>query len=252
MIAVTFDFGQTLAELDHEMLARRVSERGARLDAARARVESDAAWQAYGEAKRRGLSGHDAWCTFMSTLLRRAGLSPMQRPPAERPSDPADSALIEEVTQWLWTEQPRENLWRKPVAGMFELVADLAAAGITLGIISNSEGKIAELVRELGIAEHFDVIADSGVIGIEKPDPRIFQFAAERLGVPTEALIHVGDAWEADVVGALGVGARAVWFAPTEERELPEGVHRARNAAELALVLEATCSKLRPGRYSPA
>lgn len=223
MIAVTFDFGQTLAELDLDLLARRVAERGARLSAVRAQQESAAAWAAYGAAKRQGLVAHDAWCTFMRTLLERSAVEPL--------------ATAGDLAEWLWTEQPSTNLWRRPIDGMFELVRDLGAAKIPLGIVSNSEGKLSELCTELGIRGCFGAFADSGVLGIEKPDPAIFEWTADRLGVPTNAMVHVGDAWDADVVGALGVGARAIWFAPSDDRALPAGVLRARDAAEVKAAL---------------
>lgn len=223
MIAVTFDFGQTLAELDLEMLARRVAERGASVSLARLAAETAAAWVAYGEAKKSGLVAHDAWCTFMRTLLERAGTL----------GDPR--ALAE----WLWTEQPAQNLWRKPLPGMFALLEELSRARVPLGVVSNSEGKLSELMSELGIREHFDAFADSGVLGFEKPDRRIFDFVAGQLGLPTSSLVHVGDAWEADVVGALGAGARAVWFAPSEEREQDGRVLRARDAGEVRRALVA-------------
>lgn len=220
--ALTFDFGQTLAELDLRLLATRLAERDIRLNLARARRETPDAWRAYGEAKLRGLTGRDAWCTFMATLLARAGVR---------------LADAETEAAWLFDEQPRMNLWRQPIEGMFELVAR-ASQELPLGIVSNSEGKLAELLAELGIARYFGVIADSGALGFEKPDPRIFERAAAELGVATSQLIHVGDAWEADIVGALGVGARAIWFAPASERELPERVAVAHNAYEVARALE--------------
>lgn len=222
MNAVTFDFGQTLAELDLDMLARRVGEQGARLSAARAAAESAAAWEAYGAAKRRGLVAHDAWCTFTRTLLERSGV---------------EGRSAAELAEWLWSEQPSQNLWRKPIAGMFELVAELFELGIPLGIVSNSEGKLSELCTELGIRSRFRAFADSGVLGVEKPEPRIFEWTAAELGVSTSDIVHVGDAWDADVVGALKAGARAIWFAPTDTRELPEGVRRANDAGEVRRAL---------------
>lgn len=224
MSAVTFDFGQTLAELDHRMLARRAAERGVDLDPDRAAAETPAAWLTYGEAKRRGLAGREAWCAFMGSLLSRSGVSPERS---------------EALAAWLFEQQPLQNLWRKPIAGMFELVAELAAEGISVGIVSNSEGRLAELVAELGHADLFPVIADSGRLGFEKPDPRIFDWVARQLGVACREIVHVGDAWEADVRGALAVGARAVWFDPADARELPEGVLAARTASEVRSALSA-------------
>lgn len=222
MIAVTFDFGQTLAELDHAFFARRAAERGATVDVALAQKETPGAWIAYGEAKRQGLTGHDAWCTFMRTLLERCGL------PAERAN---------ELAEWFWSEQPKVNLWRKPIPGMFELAIELRERGIPIGIVSNSEGKLKELAEELGHASTFQVIADSGVIGIEKPDPRIFRVAADALGVSTEDIVHVGDSWEADIVGAMNANARAIWFQPNENRELSPHVRRADDAGEVRAAL---------------
>ena len=150
---------------------------------------------------------------------------------------PPGRALIDDLVNWLWTEQPTKNLWRRPVPGMFELARDLAAAAVPIAIVSNSEGRLAELVAEIEPDARFSVIADSGKLGFEKPDPRIFHFAAERIGVEARDLLHVGDAWETDVRGALDVGARAVWFAPTETRSLPEGVIISRSADELRKLL---------------
>jgi putative hydrolase of the HAD superfamily len=121
---------------------------------------------------------------------------------------------------------------------MFELVAELRSRGVPVGIISNSEGRLAELVEELGQSALFPVIVDSGRLGIDKPDPRIFQHAAGRLGVSLNELVHVGDAWEADVLGARGAGAEAIWFSPTDARPLPERVAASADAAALRATLQ--------------
>ena len=149
----------------------------------------------------------------------------------------ADPEYAEKIAQLLWDAQPMHNLWRKPIAGMFELVAELSAKQVSVGIISNSEGHLAELIEELGYAALFPVVIDSGRVGVDKPNPRIFQLAAAALGVELSEIVHVGDAWEADVIGARAVGARAIWYAPTDERALPEGVLACRNAPELRQAL---------------
>lgn len=227
--AVTFDFGQTLAELDHDFLAQRARDLGAELDPVAARAATVAAWAAYGANK--ALGHARAWQEMMLEVLRGGRVRPLQ--------GEATPHFAEAVAQALWAAQPTRNLWRKPIAGMFELVADLAAVGIPVGIISNSEGRLAELVDELGKSTLFRVVVDSGRLGIDKPDARIFQHAAEALAVPIADVVHVGDAWEADVIGAREAGARAIWFSPTDARALPAGVVACSNAAELSRALQA-------------
>ena len=214
MKAVTFDFGNTLADIDYDMLARRVAERGQVLDAARARDAAPSAWRVYSHAKRAGAEGQAVWCSFMRALLEAAGT-------------PASSARG--LADWLFAEQPNRNLWRRPIPGMIELCAELAERGVPTGIISNSEGKLRELVTELGWLSWFRVVADSGRLGFEKPDARIFAWAAGELRVLPEQMIHVGDAWVTDVEGARNAGARAIWFsggggAFEEHRAMPDGV----------------------------
>jgi len=225
--AVTFDYGQTLAELDHDFLARRVSELGGRLDSAAARAAHIAAWDAYGAAKTLGHA--KAWQLMMLTFLRAGGARPA--------SGVAEPHYAEALAEQLWLAQPARNLWRKRIPGMFELVHELVEKGIPVGIISNSEGRLAELLAELGEAAPFRVVVDSGRVGIDKPDPRIFQLAAQGLDTELSRIVHVGDAWEADVMGARNAGARAVWFAPTDERALPSGVVACRDARELQAAL---------------
>jgi len=219
--AASFDFGQTLGELDHEFLQRRLAERGVVFDPLQACARRVEAWQRYGELKDAGHAA--AWRAMIDVFLRAGGA------PADR---------LEELTSWLWEQQPSRNLWRRPIPGMIELARELRLAGVKLAIISNSEGRMAELLAELGWSETFEVIADSGRLGIDKPRPAIFEHACAALGIACSELVHVGDSWEADVEGALGVGAQAVWFdARHRERALPSGVHGAGSASELREVL---------------
>lgn len=221
MKAVTFDFGQTLAELDYEFVARRLAPHGAVFDPIAGRANSKPAWDIYGQKKS---EGHVvAWRAMMQAQLEGGGV-------------PRERAVP--LAAWLWDEQPRQNLWRKPIPGMIELARELGRARVPVGIISNSEGHLAELVEELGWSADFRVVVDSGRVGIDKPDPRIFQHAFSALEVEPHDVLHVGDAWEADVQGALGGGAGAVWFdSRHRERALSERVFGAASAAELREVL---------------
>jgi putative hydrolase of the HAD superfamily len=195
--AVTFDAGQTLVELDTAMLSRRLAERGLTVDAPALDRAQPPAWRTY-EDVMAGEGGHEEpWQIFMRTLLEGAGV---------------DAAQARALAAWLYDEQPTKNLWRRPIAGMFELAAELAARGVPVGIVSNSEGRLAELVDEIGWRAPFAAIIDSGRVGVAKPERAIFEHAARALGVEMGEVVHVGDSRSADIEGARAAGMRAIWF----------------------------------------
>ena len=224
--AVTFDAGQTLIDLDTELLAARLAERGVTVAPAVLQAAAPQAWRQYDAAVAAGTGGHP-WRVLMDALLAGAGQA----------HAPARGELVE----WLWQEQPRKNLWRREVPGMFALARALRRRGLAVAVLSNSEGALAELFEEMGWAADFDVITDSGKVGVEKPDPRIFALTLARLGASAEHTVHIGDSWPADIEGARGAGLRAIWFgrhAMASERALPPGqIGRASEAAEVARLL---------------
>jgi putative hydrolase of the HAD superfamily len=83
----------------------------------------------------------------------------------------------------------------------------LAGVGVTLGVISNFEAWLGELLTALGVHEAFQIRVISGSEGIEKPDPRIFELAMRRAGVEPSTSAYVGDNPEFDVLppAALGI-----------------------------------------------
>lgn len=160
----------------------------------------------------------------MAQVLSGAGVSP---------------SAVSELTDFLWLDQPARNLWRKPVPGMMELVRDCHSAGIVQGIVSNSEGRLAQLVAELGWSSPFAAIADSGALGIEKPARGIFDWCAQKLGVPTHSIVHIGDAHAVDVDGAVAAGMLAVWFRGEPGKDTRPQVATCLSAAEVRAALIA-------------
>jgi putative hydrolase of the HAD superfamily len=81
-----------------------------------------------------------------------------------------------------------------------------------LGVISNADGKIAEVLERCGIADCFESITDSGIVGKEKPHPAIFEAALRSLGVSASESLYAGDVYSVDYVGATNVGMQCVLF----------------------------------------
>jgi putative hydrolase of the HAD superfamily len=82
----------------------------------------------------------------------------------------------------------------------------LRDAGMVLGVVSNFEAWLEQLLERLGVRSYFAVSVISGVEGVEKPDPRIFELAMDRAGVLPDVSVYVGDNPEFDVDPALEAG----------------------------------------------
>lgn len=86
----------------------------------------------------------------------------------------------------------------------------LAAKRVRLGVISNWDERLRGLLQRLQLDHYFEVIVVSCEVGFAKPSPAIFASAAQKLGLPPEAILHVGDSTEMDVEGARAAGFAAV------------------------------------------
>jgi putative hydrolase of the HAD superfamily len=100
-----------------------------------------------------------------------------------------------------------------PIAGAAEALLALQAAGHQLAVVSNAEGTMEAQLAEHrvcsiagGAAARVAIVVDSAVVGVEKPDPRIFELALDALGVDRSRCIYVGDTVLFDVMGARAAG----------------------------------------------
>lgn len=116
------------------------------------------------------------------------------------------------------------------------VLGDLAAAGLSLGIVSNFEAWLDELLAALGVRDAFPVRVISGVEGIEKPDPRIFELAMSRAGVGPEGSVYVGDNPEFDVDPPAALGMFTVLIDRRDRHEGHDGA-RITDLGELPAVL---------------
>jgi putative hydrolase of the HAD superfamily len=199
---VLFDAGNTLIYLDHERIASEVGAAlgvpitAAALDrsvGAASRAVESAAGVAPGRTDRERAK------VYLEALFTGAGV------PAER---------MDEVARTLRRLHEEWHLWCRTMPGTGEALDRLRAAGLRLGVVSNSDGRVEEALRAAGIDDRFDVILDSALVGVEKPDPAIFRAALAALGVAPEEALYVGDLYDVDVVGATAAGMEAILLVP--------------------------------------
>lgn len=98
------------------------------------------------------------------------------------------------------------------VPGLREMLVDLSGK-YHLAIISNVTSNASRLVlKKFDLEQYFDQVVLSRDLGIRKPDPEIFNFTLENLGVKSSEAVHVGDCLEHDVQGAKNAGMKTVWI----------------------------------------
>ena len=112
--------------------------------------------------------------------------------------------------------QSEHSLFAANVATLYDdtvpTLQRLQDNGFKLAIVSNWGAPLEPLTERLGIAEYFDVIVASHDDRVQsvKPDSHIFNYTLTKLGVSAQEVVHVGDTYETDVVGARGAGIRPI------------------------------------------
>ena len=199
--AVLFDLGNTLHHLDHAWIADCISAHG---HPTSARQVQEAEYLGKAEVDRRFRArdpGNDSsrQTDYVGIILDALGV-PADRQPA--------------IAEAFHAENRRASVWRVMHDDTPDVLAALRARGLRLGVVSNADGRIAAALAATGLDRHLDAIIDSHVVGVEKPDPRIFQMALDRCGVAPAEAIFVGDIYEIDVVGARSAGLTALLLDP--------------------------------------
>lgn len=97
--------------------------------------------------------------------------------------------------------------------GAVETIKAIRERGLKTGVLTNGNARVQEAkLSAIGVAGLLDAVVISESAGLKKPDPAIFRLAADRLGVPLESCLFVGDNPETDIVGAATIGMQTAWF----------------------------------------
>lgn len=194
---IFLDAGGVLVWPNWSRVAETLAAHGVHVDAAtlaaadaRARAAIDRQdFVASSDDRRRG------W-TLFELVLTEAGVDL---------SEQALAALAD-----LDTYHRAENLWEHVPTFVRPALVDLRRAGYRLVVVSNSNGTLHQLLERVGIAPLLDIVFDSHVEKVEKPDRRFFELALARSGSRADATVHVGDLYYVDVTGARSAGLDAV------------------------------------------
>ena len=143
-------------------------------------------------------------------------------------------ARMDEVGACLRALHAEGHLWCRLEPGTREALERLRGAGLRLAVVSNSDGRVEEALAAADLRDCFDVVLDSALVGVEKPDPAIFRAALDALGVAPGEALYVGDLYDIDVVGARAAGMDAVLLLPGAA----QGAHDCRTFGSLSALAD--------------
>jgi HAD superfamily hydrolase (TIGR01509 family) len=113
------------------------------------------------------------------------------------------------------------DLWSRILPGSVEGLHSLLDAGYPVAVVSNSDGRVERQLLEGGVCQvgsgqlaSVTAVLDSTVVGVSKPDPRIFGLGAAAVGRQPSSCVFVGDTVHYDIAGAWGAGMWPVHFDP--------------------------------------
>lgn len=109
------------------------------------------------------------------------------------------------------------HVWCSADPAAPHVLDELKGQGLILAVISNTEdGRLRELLDAAGIADRFDLLIDSHLVGYRKPDPAIFRLTLDRLGLEAHEAAFVGDSYAHDALAAQAIGLRGILLDPLD------------------------------------
>jgi len=220
--AVSFDCGGTLyyeVEEDYIVFHRILHKLGYGFELAKVKESLDDArfWCNYVKARTRKVWNENTWLNLLQRMASNLGIS--------------DSVSTAQHLRDHWLREAEFKAYEDAVPTLNEL----KNAGFKLMIISNvsSLRNLKTYLRKAGIPNLFNVIIASGDVGYEKPSSEIFKIASKTLNIPLKGILHVGDKYEEDYLGAYNAGLNAILI----DRK---GIHKNKQCPKISTLTELT------------
>ena len=122
------------------------------------------------------------------------------------------------------------------VDGAHEVLKDLSQhtrVYIATGAADSSEADIEKAFERVGLSQYITGYFCQANIGAAKGTPEFLPAIVDRLGVPKEHIVMVGDSLIKDIDPALAAGLRPIWLCRDEQPVIPEGVKKIESLRDL-------------------
>ena len=211
--AVLFDFGQTLVDSSNGFRAAEKEAEKFVFDCL-----SGVSWETFLDTYRRFRKELHGQSNFSRQDLFRAVFRSFRREPE-----------VGHLVQWENRYWDRVRASTKLFPETIEVLSRLRSS-CRLGMITNTQGQRPSVMHRLSeipeLPGFFEVIVVAGEGGVPpKPDPLPFRICLERMNLLPEDAVYVGDDWRIDILGARGVGLRAIWLQHESVRRNWPAVH---------------------------
>lgn len=219
-----FDAGGTLVFLRYEVFRREAARHGLVLDADAFQSALARLGYKHDLERLKGLPQQEIFGRrhFFRVILEELGV-----PPEE----------AESIKDAVMAVNAGRNIWSDSRPWVADTLGQLRSSGYGMSIISNTDGRVKEQLQDGGVAEFFDAIFDSKLIGLAKPDPKFFSHCCDALRLNPRECLYIGDSLAIDVRGANLAGMPAV-LVDDEDLYAEWGCLRIRSVLELPVFLE--------------
>lgn len=129
-------------------------------------------------------------------------------------SDLADRGVIDREASAGMAEKIALYCYRRARSSVNEARPVIAALRerFPLMLVSNFYGNIESVLRDMDLRQYFNGIIESAVVGVRKPDPRIFSLGVTALGLQPREVLVIGDSFRKDILPALSLGCQVAWL----------------------------------------
>ncbi|NXP11640.1 HDHD3 protein, partial [Thinocorus orbignyianus] len=154
-----------------------------------------------------GLSSRQWWVDVVKQTFRLSGVQ--------------EDGVLTLMAESLYQDFCSASNWEL-LPGAGETLSRCCQRGFRMGVISNFDNRLEEILSHCNLRHHFEFVLTSEEAGFAKPDKRIFQKALRLTGVPPEVVAHVGDDYTRDYRAARAVGMHAFLLQGTGRSAEPE------------------------------
>ena len=121
------------------------------------------------------------------------------------------AALAAQVAE---ARHKEKNLWTFTFPWVVETLGQLKGEGYRMSIISNADGRVEQQLHDRSMESYFDRVYDSAVVGVQKPEPEIYERALKDLGLQSRDALFIGDIFHIDIWGANRTGMPGLHLDP--------------------------------------